>query len=170
MVNLAPAPLGTASTPRPGLTTSPTCACSVRARPQRWKGRPTGRSIAITADEDLASITPSDVGTGMVVRFLYTRAVLSFGWIWNGRPKATLDEAGAQREDAIQRAVFEHLAAHGVHVVFAFHPANSGYRRPIERARPEGTLKSATASTTRSPYSKAGACCAAALGSGIIAA
>ena len=134
MVNLAPAPLGTTSTPRPGLTTFPMCACSLRARPQRRKGRPTGRSIAITADEDLASITPSDVGTGMVVRFLYTRAVLSFGWIWNG----TLDEAGAQREDAIQRAVFEHLAAHGVHVVFAFHPANGGYRRPVEAARLKG--------------------------------
>jgi hypothetical protein len=35
-------------------------------------------------------------------------------------------------EDAIQRAVFQHLRARGAPGVFAFHPANGGYRRPIE--------------------------------------
>jgi hypothetical protein len=35
-------------------------------------------------------------------------------------------------EDAIQRAVFEHLRVRGAPGVFAFHPANGGYRRPIE--------------------------------------
>jgi hypothetical protein len=41
-------------------------------------------------------------------------------------------------EDAIQRAVFEHLALRGAAGVFAFHPANGGYRRPVEAARPKG--------------------------------
>jgi hypothetical protein len=41
-------------------------------------------------------------------------------------------------EDAIQRAVFEHLAARGVPCLFAFHPANGGYRRPVEAARLKG--------------------------------
>jgi hypothetical protein len=40
-----------------------------------------------------------------------------------------------QREDAIQRAVFEHLAVRGVPRLFAFHPANGGYRLPVEAAR-----------------------------------
>jgi hypothetical protein len=35
-------------------------------------------------------------------------------------------------EDAIQRAVFEHLAVRGAAGVFAFHPANWGYRRRVE--------------------------------------
>jgi hypothetical protein len=39
-----------------------------------------------------------------------------------------------QREDAIQRAVFEHLAVRGVPRLFAFHPANGGYRLPVEAA------------------------------------
>jgi len=38
-------------------------------------------------------------------------------------------------EDAIQRAVFEHLAVRGAPGIFAFHPANGGYRRPVEAAR-----------------------------------
>jgi hypothetical protein len=41
-------------------------------------------------------------------------------------------------EDAIQRAVFEHLAVRGVPCLFAFHPANGGYRRPVETARLRG--------------------------------
>ena len=41
-------------------------------------------------------------------------------------------------EDAIQRAVFEHLAVRGVPRLFAFHPANGGYRRPTEAARLKG--------------------------------
>jgi hypothetical protein len=38
----------------------------------------------------------------------------------------------AQPEAAIQRAVFQHLRARSAPGVFAFHPANGGYRRPIE--------------------------------------
>jgi hypothetical protein len=37
-------------------------------------------------------------------------------------------------EAAIQRAVFQHLAARGAPGVFAFHPANGGYRKSIEAA------------------------------------
>jgi hypothetical protein len=44
----------------------------------------------------------------------------------------------SQREDAIQRAVFEHLAVRGAPSVFAFHSANGGYRRPVEAARLKG--------------------------------
>lgn len=35
-------------------------------------------------------------------------------------------------EQSIQRAVFAHLKARPAKGVFAFHPANGGYRRPIE--------------------------------------
>jgi hypothetical protein len=35
-------------------------------------------------------------------------------------------------EDVIQRAVFQHLRARAAPGVFAFHPANGGYRKPIE--------------------------------------
>ena len=41
-------------------------------------------------------------------------------------------------EDAIQRAVFEHLAVRGVPRLFAFHPANGGYRLPVEAGRLKG--------------------------------
>ena len=37
-------------------------------------------------------------------------------------------------EAAIQRAVFQHLRARGTPGVFAFHPANGGYRKPVEAA------------------------------------
>jgi hypothetical protein len=37
-------------------------------------------------------------------------------------------------EAAIQRAVFQHLRARGAPGVFAFHPANGGYRQPVEAA------------------------------------
>jgi hypothetical protein len=37
-------------------------------------------------------------------------------------------------EDAIQRAVFQHLRARGAPGLFAFHPPNGGYRRPVEAA------------------------------------
>jgi hypothetical protein len=37
-------------------------------------------------------------------------------------------------EDQIQRAVFSHLRARAAPGVFAFHPANGGYRKPIEAA------------------------------------
>jgi len=41
-------------------------------------------------------------------------------------------------EAQIQRAVFRHLRARGAPGVFAFHPANGGYRRPIEAAITQG--------------------------------
>jgi len=37
-------------------------------------------------------------------------------------------------EAAIQRAVFQHLRVRGTPGVFAFHPANGGYRKPVEAA------------------------------------
>jgi hypothetical protein len=37
-------------------------------------------------------------------------------------------------EAAIQRAVFQHLRTRGAPGVFAFHPANGGYRKPVEAA------------------------------------
>lgn len=36
------------------------------------------------------------------------------------------------REQDIQRAVFRHIALRGVPNLFAFHPANGGFRRPVE--------------------------------------
>ena len=41
-------------------------------------------------------------------------------------------------EAAIQRAVFQHLRARAAANVFAFHPANGGYRKPIEAAIMQG--------------------------------
>jgi hypothetical protein len=41
-------------------------------------------------------------------------------------------------EAAIQRAVFQHLRARAAPNVFAFHPANGGYRKPIEAAIMKG--------------------------------
>jgi hypothetical protein len=41
-------------------------------------------------------------------------------------------------EAAIQRAVFQHLRARGAPNVFAFHPANGGYRKPAEAAIMKG--------------------------------
>jgi hypothetical protein len=40
----------------------------------------------------------------------------------------------ARPEDQIQRCVFQHLRVRGAPSVFAFHPANGGYRKPIEAA------------------------------------
>jgi hypothetical protein len=40
----------------------------------------------------------------------------------------------ASPEAAIQRCVFQHLRARGAPGVFAFHPANGGFRKPIEAA------------------------------------
>jgi hypothetical protein len=37
-----------------------------------------------------------------------------------------------QPEAQIQRAVFEHFKIRSATGVFAFHPANGGYRRPVE--------------------------------------
>jgi hypothetical protein len=41
-------------------------------------------------------------------------------------------------EQVIQRAVFEHLRMRAAPGVFAFHPANGGYRKPIEAAIMKG--------------------------------
>jgi hypothetical protein len=35
-------------------------------------------------------------------------------------------------EQQVQRAVFQHIRLRGVPNLFAFHPANGGFRRPIE--------------------------------------
>jgi hypothetical protein len=37
-------------------------------------------------------------------------------------------------EAQIQRCVFQHLRARGAPGIFAFHPANGGYRKPVEAA------------------------------------
>lgn len=50
---------------------------------------------------------------------------------------ATLTGARHRRrspEATIQRAVFAHLRARGTPGLFAFHPANGGYRKPAEAA------------------------------------
>jgi hypothetical protein len=41
-------------------------------------------------------------------------------------------------EDAIQRAVFQHLRARAAPGVFAFHVPNGGYRKPVEAAIMKG--------------------------------
>ena len=41
-------------------------------------------------------------------------------------------------ESQIQRAEFQHLRARGAPGVFAFHPANGGYRKPVEAAVMKG--------------------------------
>jgi hypothetical protein len=38
-------------------------------------------------------------------------------------------------EAAIQAAVFQHIEARGVPGLYAFHPANGGYRLPTEAKR-----------------------------------
>jgi hypothetical protein len=43
-----------------------------------------------------------------------------------------------QPEAAIQRALFQHIRTHGAPGVFAFHPANGGYRKPVEAAIMKG--------------------------------
>src|SRR5262245_36095131 len=40
----------------------------------------------------------------------------------------------SRAEAAIQRAVFQHLRTRAAPGVFAFHPANGGYRKPVEAA------------------------------------
>lgn len=40
----------------------------------------------------------------------------------------------ARAEQQIQRAVFEHLALRGAPAMFAFHPANGGWRSHVEAA------------------------------------
>lgn len=42
--------------------------------------------------------------------------------------------SSALSENEIQRAVFMHLRTRGAPDVFAFHPANGGFRKPIEAA------------------------------------
>jgi hypothetical protein len=43
-----------------------------------------------------------------------------------------------RREDAIQRAVFQHLAIRGARDCFAFHVPNGGWRSPTEAAIMKG--------------------------------
>jgi hypothetical protein len=43
-----------------------------------------------------------------------------------------------QPEAAIQRALFQHIRTRGAPGVFAFHPANGGYRKPVEAAIMKG--------------------------------
>ena len=42
--------------------------------------------------------------------------------------------ARSKPEKQIQRAVFQHIKARGASRMFAFHPANGGYRKPVEAA------------------------------------
>jgi hypothetical protein len=44
----------------------------------------------------------------------------------------------ARPEQQIQKCVFQHLRARGAPGVFAFHPANGGYRKPVEAAIMKG--------------------------------
>jgi hypothetical protein len=57
------------------------------------------------------------------------------GELGGSRPK-TIGPIGTRQaglsEQQIQKAVFAHLRARGTPGAFAFHPANGGYRRPIE--------------------------------------
>jgi hypothetical protein len=46
--------------------------------------------------------------------------------------KADVRPRRSRPEDIIQRAVFEHLALRSTPGVFVFHPANGGWRSPIE--------------------------------------
>src|SRR5262249_40695823 len=59
-----------------------------------------------------------------------------------GRPRrgerAAMSRRRQRPEAAIQRAVFQHLRARGAPGVFAFHPANGGYRKPVEAALLKG--------------------------------
>ena len=43
-------------------------------------------------------------------------------------------QRGSRPEQQIQRAVFEHLAVRAASTVFAFHPANGGWRTRVEAA------------------------------------
>jgi hypothetical protein len=54
---------------------------------------------------------------------------------WRGRKQPA---RRAQPEAQIQHAVFQHLRMRGAPHVFAFHPANGGYRKPIEAAIMKG--------------------------------
>src|SRR5262249_34084602 len=53
-------------------------------------------------------------------------------------PGAVMTRRRARPEAAIQRAVFQRLRARGAPGVFAFHPANGGYRKPVEAAIMKG--------------------------------
>ena len=51
-------------------------------------------------------------------------------------------------EQQIQRAVFAHFCARSAPGVFAFHPANGGYRRPIEAKILKGSASLAVCRTS----------------------
>jgi hypothetical protein len=44
----------------------------------------------------------------------------------------------ARPEQQIQRTIFENIRTRGAPGVFAFHPANGGYRKPVEAAIMKG--------------------------------
>ena len=48
-------------------------------------------------------------------------------------------QRGSRPEQQIQRAVFEHLAVRAASTVFAFHPANGGWRSRVEAAILKGS-------------------------------
>ena len=51
---------------------------------------------------------------------------------------ATRTSSPPLTEQQIQRAIFDHFAWRGAPGVFAFHPANGGYRKPVEAAIMKG--------------------------------
>jgi hypothetical protein len=63
------------------------------------------------------------------------KAVVMLSGEWRGGRMARKRQ---QPEAAIQRAVFQHLCARAAPNVFAFHPANGGYRKPAEAAIMKG--------------------------------
>ena len=57
---------------------------------------------------------------------------ISIGRACDAQPESRVMTRRNQPEAAIQRAVFAHFRARSAPGVFAFHPANGGYRNPIE--------------------------------------
>jgi hypothetical protein len=53
-----------------------------------------------------------------------------------GRPLSVMRRA--RPEQAVQAAIFQHLPCRGAPGIFAFHPANGGWRSPIEAAILQG--------------------------------
>jgi hypothetical protein len=106
--------------------------------------RPTAGGIALTADEGRGLITPSNFGTGTVVRFRSTHAVRSRGPIGSGQPNTLL----------LSRAT----PTRSMRTSDARRPTLN-YRQSRKSGPRAVMLKFATALITRSPCSNAGACC-----------
>src|SRR5262249_20797641 len=81
------------------------------------RGRSTKAEVEARREALFAII---DEGKPMTVRQVFYQATIRGGARHRRRP-----------EDAIQRAVFQHLRARGAPGVFAFHPTNAGYRTPF---------------------------------------